>query len=60
MELRLPCSRHDVIFIELDAVRDTRHEGPDDRALTQSRCEPDGQMALSAQLSYAAPDGYPS
>jgi len=48
VKLRLPRSRHEVTFIELDAVRDTRHESLDDRALTQSRCEPDGQMALSA------------
>jgi xylan 1,4-beta-xylosidase len=33
LELRLPLSRHEVTFIELDVVRDTHHEGLDDRRL---------------------------
>jgi xylan 1,4-beta-xylosidase len=33
VELRLPLSRHEVTFIELDVVRDTQYEGLDDRRL---------------------------
>jgi len=33
VELRLPLSRHEVTFIELDAVCDTHHDGLDDRRL---------------------------
>jgi xylan 1,4-beta-xylosidase len=33
VELRLPLARHEVTFIELDAVRDTHHEGLNDRRL---------------------------
>ena len=33
VELRLPLARHEVTFVELTPVRDTRHEGLDDRRL---------------------------